>query len=189
MLQDSWRYSFFALGRGGQAFLNDTIWPVVLLPALVLLRKTGHANVFWFVFAWGAAATVAAAVGPSAGPGRAPAVGRVGMAVRGIVTSGPVTSRRALPTAPRASCVNYGVGLILGLAAVGYVQAANTLMGPFMVVFFGMGLVHCRRRPGSCAARRGTCRCSACWSAAASPSWRWPGESFSWWRCREDSGS
>ena len=36
---------------------------------------------------------------------------------------------------------NYGVGLLLGLAAVGYVQAANTLMGPFMVVFFGMGLV------------------------------------------------
>ena len=36
---------------------------------------------------------------------------------------------------------NYGVGLILGLAAVGYVQAATTLMGPFMVIFFGMGLV------------------------------------------------
>ena len=36
---------------------------------------------------------------------------------------------------------NYGVGFILGLAAVGYVQAANTLMGPFMVIFFGMGLV------------------------------------------------
>ena len=36
---------------------------------------------------------------------------------------------------------NYGVGFILGLAAVGYVQAATTLMGPFMVIFFGMGLV------------------------------------------------
>ena len=36
---------------------------------------------------------------------------------------------------------NYGVGLILGLAAVGYLQAAGTLMGPFMVIFFGMGLV------------------------------------------------
>jgi hypothetical protein len=36
---------------------------------------------------------------------------------------------------------NYGVGLILGLAAVGYVQAASTLMGPFMVILYGMGLV------------------------------------------------
>ena len=35
LLQDSWRYSFFALGRGSQAFLNDTIWAVALLPALV----------------------------------------------------------------------------------------------------------------------------------------------------------
>src|SRR5271166_4180961 len=51
MLQDSWRYSFFALGRGSQAFLNDTIWTLALIPALVLLRSTGHANVFWFVFA------------------------------------------------------------------------------------------------------------------------------------------
>ena len=64
MLQDSWRYSFFALGRGSQAFLNDIIWAVTLLPALLLLRVTGHASVFWFVSAWGAAATVAAAVGP-----------------------------------------------------------------------------------------------------------------------------
>ena len=30
---------------------------------------------------------------------------------------------------------------MLGLAAVGYVQASTTLMGPFMVIFFGMGLV------------------------------------------------
>jgi O-antigen/teichoic acid export membrane protein len=35
----------------------------------------------------------------------------------------------------------YGIGLILGLAAVGYVQAANTLMGPITVLFLGMGLV------------------------------------------------
>ena len=59
----------------------------------------------------------------------------------------------------------YGVGLILGLAAVGYVQAA-LLMGPFMVIFLGMSLVPCRRPPGFCVVRRGTYRCSACWLAA-----------------------
>src|SRR5271165_1892310 len=64
MLQDSWRYSFFALGRGSQAFLNDTIWALTLLPALALLRLTGHADVFWCVFAWGVTAAIAAAVGP-----------------------------------------------------------------------------------------------------------------------------
>src|SRR5215472_10492 len=30
LLQDSWRYSFFALGRGSQAFLNDMVWALAL---------------------------------------------------------------------------------------------------------------------------------------------------------------
>src|ERR1700679_3150704 len=32
LLQDSWRFSFFAAGRGLQAFLNDLVWAVVLIP-------------------------------------------------------------------------------------------------------------------------------------------------------------
>ena len=32
MLQDSWRYSFFAVGRGYQAFINDTVWAAFLFP-------------------------------------------------------------------------------------------------------------------------------------------------------------
>jgi O-antigen/teichoic acid export membrane protein len=35
----------------------------------------------------------------------------------------------------------YAVGGIVGLVAVGYLQAVNTLMGPFMVIYFGMTLV------------------------------------------------
>ena len=81
MLQDSWRYSFFALGRGSQAFLNDPVWAVALLPALVLLRATGHANVFWFVFAWGADGGRRRRRRAAAGPGRAQAVRRMGVAV------------------------------------------------------------------------------------------------------------
>lgn len=140
LLQDSWRFAFFALGRGGQAFLNDTIWAVALIPSLVVLRKTGHATVFWFVFAWGVAAAVAAAIGPlqarvvpklSAGWGwvwRHRDLGPRYLA-EGTVNSGQNQLR------------NYGISLILGLASLGYVQAASTLMGPFMVIFFGMGLV------------------------------------------------
>src|SRR5215475_7662810 len=64
LLQDSWRFSFFALGRGEQALINDTLWVVLLLPALVLLQRFGYANVFWFVLAWGATGALAAAAGP-----------------------------------------------------------------------------------------------------------------------------
>jgi O-antigen/teichoic acid export membrane protein len=140
MLQDSWRYSFFALGRGGHAFLNDTIWTVVLLPMLVLLRKSGHADVFWFVLAWGVAAAVAAATGPL----QARVMPRLTGAREWLSQHRDLGLRYlAEGTANSASSQfrNYGVGLILGLAAVGYVQAVQTLMGPFMVVFYGMGLV------------------------------------------------
>jgi O-antigen/teichoic acid export membrane protein len=141
LLQDSWRFAFFALGRGKHALLNDGIWAAVLIPALVLLRITSrHPNIFWMVFAWGAAATVAAAIGPL----QARVIPRpLGLRTwlsqhrdlglrylaEGTVNSGAIQLR------------TYGVSFIVGLAAVGYIQAATTLMGPFMVIFFGMGLV------------------------------------------------
>jgi O-antigen/teichoic acid export membrane protein len=140
LLQDSWRFSFFALGRGSQAFLNDTVWVLVLLPALVVLRMTGHADVFWFVLAWGAAAGVAAAVGPL----QARVVPRLPNTDRWVSRHRDLGPRYLLEGTINSGSTqlrNYGVGLLLGLAAVGYVQAATTLMGPFMVVFFGMGLV------------------------------------------------
>ena len=140
MLQDSWRYAFFALGRGSQAFLNDTVWTLTLIPALVLLRATGHANVFWFVLAWGATASVAAAIGPL----QARVVPRLTGAWEWVYRHRDLGPRYlAEGTANNAAGLlrNYGVGVILDLAAVGYIQAATTLMGPFMVIFFGMGLV------------------------------------------------
>jgi O-antigen/teichoic acid export membrane protein len=140
LLQDSWRYSFFALGNGKRAFLNDTIWALTLLPALVLVRVSGHADVFWFILAWGGSAAVAAAAGPfQAG---------VSPTLKGAWTW--LSRHRDLGTRYFAegttwSVVSqlrtYGIGLILGLAALGYVQAANTLMGPLTILWLGMSMV------------------------------------------------
>jgi len=140
LLQDSWRYSFFALGRGSQAFLNDTIWTVTLLPALRLLRVTGHETVFWFVLAWGATATVAAAVGPL----QARVIPRLSGAWQWLSRHRDLGPRYFAEGTSQSAAFQlraYGIGLILGLAAVGYVQAASTLMGPFQVVFFGITLI------------------------------------------------
>ncbi len=140
LLQDSWRFAFFAHGRGGQAFLNDTIWTVALIPALLLLRRTGHADVFWLVFAWGAAAAVAAGAG--ALQARVlPRLTGVSAWVWRHRDLGPRYFAEGTINSSQNQVRNYGIGLILGLAALGYVQAASTLMGPFMVIFFGMGLV------------------------------------------------
>lgn len=140
LLQDSWRLAFFALGRGGQAFINDTIWVIFLLPALLLLRRSGHSDVFWFVLAWGASGVAAGAIGPLQSK-VVPRITSAGAWVSRHRDLGPRYLAEGTANSASAQLRNYGVGLILGLAAVGYVQAASTLVGPFMVVFFGMGLV------------------------------------------------
>jgi O-antigen/teichoic acid export membrane protein len=140
LLQDSWRFAFFALGRGSQALINDTVWVVALAPALLALRMLHDANVFWFVLAWGVAGSAAAAIGPL----QARTLPRLAGAARWIKRHrdlGPRYLAEGTANSASAQFRNYGIGLLLGLAAVGYVQAASTLMGPFMVVFFGMGLV------------------------------------------------
>lgn len=140
LLQDSWRYSFFALGRGSQAFLNDTIWALTLLPALALLREIGHADVFWFVFAWGITGTIAAA----AGPWQARVIPRLTGAWRWVSQHRDLGPRYLAEGTSQSAAVQiraYSVGLALGLAALGSVQAASTLFGPMTILFLGMGLV------------------------------------------------
>ena len=150
LLQDSWRFSFFALGRGVQAFLNDLVWAVALIPALVLLRATRAQNVFWFIFAWGAAAAVAAGVGLL----QARVAPRLSDVIKWLSQHRDLGYRYLAENTANSGAgqlLMFSLSLILGLAAVGYIQAANTLMvGPVMVLF--MGTTHdrdSRSRPDS----------------------------------------
>jgi O-antigen/teichoic acid export membrane protein len=140
MLQDSWRYAFFALGRGGQAFLNDMIWALVMVPGLFYLRVSGTENVFWFILVWGSAATVAAGVGPL----QAQVVPRLADAWKWVSEHRDLAFRYLTVNTSNSGTAQlraYGLGALAGLAAVGYVQAANLLMGPFLVVLMGISLV------------------------------------------------
>jgi O-antigen/teichoic acid export membrane protein len=140
LLQDSWRYSFFALGRGHYAFINDTAWAAVQIPLLVFLKVSGHANVFWFVLAWGAAAAVGAAIGAL----QARVVPSLARATEWLARHRDLGPRYlAENTGGNAADTlrGYGASYILGLAALGYIQATNVLMGPFRIIFFGMGMI------------------------------------------------
>jgi O-antigen/teichoic acid export membrane protein len=140
MLQDSWRYAFFALGRGGQAFLNDTIWALVMVPGLFYLRISHNENVFWFILVWGSAATVASVVGPL----QARVIPRLSDAWKWVSQHRDLAFRYMTVNTSNSGSAQlraYGIGALVGLAAVGYVQAANLLMGPFLVVLMGISLV------------------------------------------------
>lgn len=140
LLQDSWRYSFFALGRGHHAFINDGIWAAVQVPLLLFMKMSGHANVFFFVLAWGAAAGVGAAIGslqarviPDLAGAREWLVRHRDLGPRYLAEN---TGGNAADTLR-----SYSVSYILGLAAVGYIQASSVLMGPFKIIFFGIGMI------------------------------------------------
>ncbi len=140
MLQDSWRHSFFALGRAHHAFINDAVWAAVQIPLVAFLKISGHASVFWFVLAWGVAASVAAAIGP------------LQARVLPNLAGAKEWLSRHRDLGPRYLAENtggnvadtlrsYSLSYILGLSAVGYIQAAGTLLGPFKIIYYGISLI------------------------------------------------
>jgi O-antigen/teichoic acid export membrane protein len=140
LLQDSWRYAFFAVGRGRKAFVNDTAWAFVQIPLLVALKETGHANVFWFIVAWGAGAYFGAVFGMF----QARVVPRLVGATLWLISHRDLGPRYMLEntgTNASTTVLSYNVSSILGVATVGDMQAANVLMGPFKIVLFGLGMI------------------------------------------------
>ena len=139
LLQDSWRFAFFALGEGKRALINDTVWGIALIPALLVVIRTGHKNVFWLLIAWGAGAAVAAAVGPW----QARVMPRVSDTWHWLSQHRDLGPRYIVENASgnvSSQGTTYGLSVILGLSTVGYLQAESTLLGPCTVILFGVSL-------------------------------------------------
>ncbi|MGE7388456.1 hypothetical protein ACQKM2_23600 [Streptomyces sp. NPDC004126] len=138
LLQDAWRYAFFAAGAGRKAFVNDVVWGVALVPAMVVAARVG--SVAAFVLAWGVSAAVAAAYGcfqsgirPRLAGAREWVRDHRDLGYRYLVENTCVSGASQL----RA----YGLGAIVGVSAVGVVRGAELLLGPFLAVLMGLSLV------------------------------------------------
>ncbi|MFF3054983.1 hypothetical protein [Streptomyces sp. NPDC057909] len=138
LLQDAWRFSFFAAGAGRKAFVNDVVWGVALVPALVVAVLVD--SVAAFVLAWGASATVAAGYGyiqsgirPRMTEARGWLREQRDLGYRYLVENVSLSGASQL----RA----YGLGAIVGIGAVGAVRGAELLLGPFLAVLMGLSLV------------------------------------------------
>jgi O-antigen/teichoic acid export membrane protein len=138
LVQDAWRFGFFAAGRGGHAFANDAVWAVALVPGLVL--ATAHGSVVAFVLAWGGAAAVAAVVGCFQARA-APHLAGVPSWLRDQRDLGPRYVLENISNSGAGQIRVYGLGAIAGLVAVGSVRGAELLLGPFLAVLMGLGLV------------------------------------------------
>lgn len=138
LLQDSWRFAFFAAGQGHRSFISDVTWAVALIPLLSVAAR--EPNVTRFVLAWGGAAAIAAVVsGIQAGivpsPQRALtwATDHRDLGPRYLIENVSLSGAGQLRV--------YGVGVIAGLAAVGTVRGAELMLGPFLLIMSGVGLV------------------------------------------------
>lgn len=138
LLQDAWRFAFFARGEGKKAFLNDVACGIALVPSLVIAAHIG--TVVAFVLAWGIAAALAAGYGwfqtgilphprEFAGWLRAQRDLSVRYLVENVSNSGASQLRA------------YGLGAIAGITAVGTVRGAEQLLGPFLALLMGLSLV------------------------------------------------
>ncbi|MEU1662479.1 hypothetical protein ABZ547_02525 [Streptomyces sparsogenes] len=138
LLQDAWRFAFFAAGTGRKAFVNDLVWGVALVPAMVVAARVG--SVAAFLLAWGASAAVAAGYGcvqsgirPRMPEARGWLREQRDLGYRYLVENVALSGASQL----RA----YGLGAIVGVGSVGAVRGAELLLGPFLAVLMGLSLV------------------------------------------------
>lgn len=129
LVQDAWRYVFFAAGRPAKALVNDLVWGMVLVALIVWLLVGPNPSVAALVLAWGGSAAVAAVLG----------VWQTGLVPRPSAT-GPWL-RRQRDLVPRflgefvvgqgaAQLSIWLVGGVGGLGVLGALRAAGVLVGP-----------------------------------------------------------
>jgi hypothetical protein len=138
LLQDSWRYAFFAAGQGRRAFANDMVWAIVLVPTMAFGISVGSA--FGFVLAWGGAALAAAAFGCWQ-IRLVPRPHGVGQWIRDHRDLGPRYMVENLSDSLAGQLRMTGLSAISGLGAVGAVRGAQLLLGPFLALRMGISLI------------------------------------------------
>ncbi|MFS8197675.1 hypothetical protein ACLVWQ_03210 [Streptomyces sp. CWNU-52B] len=138
LLQDAWRFAFFAAGAGRKAFVNDLVWGVALVPAMVVAARVG--SVAAFVLAWGVSAAVAAGYGClQSGIRPRPALARGWLREQRDLGYRYLVENVSLSGASQLRA--YGLGAIVGVGAVGAVRGAELLLGPFLAILMGLSLV------------------------------------------------
>ncbi len=139
LVQDAWRYAFFASGKESRAFVNDLVWAVLLLPLIVLLSVSGVASAALFTLAWGTAATGAAVVGAAQAHVVPKIKGWMGWWKENRHLT-PGFFGQAAASNGASTITTFSIAAVAGIEVIGSVRAAEMLIGPLNVLFLGMFL-------------------------------------------------
>lgn len=137
VVQDTWRFTFFALGRARSAFANDTVWFLGLAVGLLAFPVDSIPRV---VLAWGAAAGVAALLA-CVQARLLPAARRVRPWLGDHAHLWPRYVSEFLTVSAGWHAALLGLGVVAGVAAVGTLRAGQVLVGPLNVAFLAVPLV------------------------------------------------
>jgi len=140
LLQDGWRFAFFASGHKSQAFVNDLVWGVALLLLLVPVLLSAYDGIGWFVAAWGGAAAIAAALGAY----QARLMPEPRAALRWWTKHRDLSDwfvYEFLAIRGSVQVAVFAVAAILSVHAVGALRAGGVLFGASNILLLGLGLV------------------------------------------------
>lgn len=136
LVQDAWRYAFFARGTPAHALIIDLVWGILQVAAVGGIILTGHSSVGTFVLAWGAMGVLA---------------GIVGSIIARVIPDPRaswrwlVEHRRLIPNFLGEMALARGANQLViffiaataGLAALGSLNGASVLLGPINVIYLG----------------------------------------------------
>jgi O-antigen/teichoic acid export membrane protein len=140
LLQDTWRFIFFARRKGTAAFINDLVWVGALATGIVALLAAEAVSVGWLVLAWGGAGTLAGWCGVL----QASAIPLPRRASRWLHEQKDLIPRylgEYAATSVVGALTAFGLGTIAGLVQVGALRAGQLLLGPMNVLYMGVSMV------------------------------------------------
>lgn len=137
LVQDSWRYAFFAMAKPARSMWNDIVWTVVQIALFGGLIVTDHATVTSLLLAWGLGATIAAAFGilqsriwPSLPDGW-----RWLKRQRDIA---PSLTLESIAVSGSSQLTLFCVVAVGGLESVAALRSASVVLGPITALFTGV---------------------------------------------------
>jgi O-antigen/teichoic acid export membrane protein len=139
LLQDAWRFAFFAGQRGAAALLNDLAWGTMLAVALTVMLSTGERTAGSLILAWGVTGSVAAVIGVLQARERPKPSQTLGW-IREHRDLIPRFAGEFGVTTLAAQISIFAIGAISGLVTVAGIRAGQLVFGPLNVLFLGVGL-------------------------------------------------